>query len=57
MSDYIARLVAQLAGQLREQEAVPCDRSTLLRQGTRRSGRVIPVWPPSCVKRRGWPNR
>ena len=32
MSDYIARLVAQLAGQLREQEAVPCDRSTVLRQ-------------------------
>ena len=32
MSDYIARLVAQLAGRLREQEAVPCDRSTLLRQ-------------------------
>lgn len=32
MSDYIARLVAQLAGQLREQAAVSCDRSTLLQQ-------------------------
>lgn len=32
MSDYIARLVSQLAGQIREEAALPCDRDTILRQ-------------------------